>query len=57
MRTYPELVKYSQMINHINSEYTSNVLGAFYVHNERIVMETGKTLNAGILFETKQLGA
>lgn len=45
------------MISHINFDYTSNVLEAFYVHNEWIVMETSKTLNAGILFQTTQLGA
>jgi hypothetical protein len=33
-RIYPELVKFSQMISHINLEHISSVLGAFYVHNE-----------------------
>jgi hypothetical protein len=33
-RIYPEQVKSSQMIGHNNLEHISNVLGAFYVHNE-----------------------
>jgi hypothetical protein len=57
MRIYPEQVKSSQIISRINLEHISNVLGAFYVHNEWIVMETSKMQNAGILFQTTQLGA
>ena len=57
MRIYPEQVKFSQIISRINLEHISNVLGAFYVHSEWILMETIKKQNAGILFRTTQLGA
>jgi len=57
MSFYPEQLKSSQMISCINLEHISNVSGAFYVQNERIVMEASKKQNAGILFQTRQLGA
>jgi len=57
MSFYPEQLKSSQMISRINLEHISNVSGAFYVQNERIVMEASNKPNAGILFQTRQLGA
>lgn len=56
MGIFPELVKSSQVTNHVILEHVSNVLGALSVDNDRMMMVTSKTLNAGILFQTDMAG-